>query len=129
LLKSYSVSLTMLDSRIQKWIHLEKNFQFGKKKIRLNRRIIHWSSFVLYLSFLFLYIFNGTVYIFGFIEKASWRFIGVWMQGFTLARQGLNHLSHTPPALFCFSCFSNRVNHFCLGMPGLWSSYLCLPHS
>jgi hypothetical protein len=32
----------------------------------------------------------------------------------------------TPPGLFCFSCFSGRVSHFCLGWPGLWSSYLCL---
>jgi hypothetical protein len=43
------------------------------------------------------------------------RSTGVWTQGLMVARKEFYHLSHVV-ALFCFSYFSGRVLHFCLGL-------------
>jgi hypothetical protein len=51
--------------------------------------------------------------------------VGVWIQGFALARQAL-YAWAVPPALFAFDCFSGRFLSFCLAGLGLGTSYLCL---
>jgi hypothetical protein len=48
----------------------------------------------------------NSFFFFGFVC------IGVWTQGFTLARQALFHLSHSTSPFVCSGYFGNRVSVF-----------------
>jgi hypothetical protein len=50
----------------------------------------------------------------------------IWTQDPVLTRQALYYLSHTPQPILFLVIFQVGLGDFCLGWPGLWSSYLSL---
>jgi hypothetical protein len=96
-------------------------------------------SWTITASYLIFYL--QTLVLVRFINfkpdcMTMWLFVVVVVMGFKFrALCLLGRCSTTwvsPLALFCFSCFSDRVSHlFFLAWTDFWwwSSYLCLPHS